>query len=298
MVESKRRVGLTFVLATTVACGQTVSAGDDTETSDCPELTWADPDVNTLRVTTASEADTLPHYTHIEGHLSIKEIPGKTDLSFLECLQEVEGQIGINGLDLQSLAGLERLERVEVAAGTWPPGKIEVWGNPKLTSVDGLSGLTHVDRLVVRGNPLLVSLEGLSALETAQSIVIEDNDALTTVGLRALKSVEGISISPFSCESASGIPVRPIYGNNNLVEFDGLDSLETFEEIVIAGNENLKSIEGLSHLSSATGLHLITLVQNTSLPYAHIIEFEQQLGYELGGWVCGNSDDPKPCICF
>jgi hypothetical protein len=131
------------------ACGPTAIQDGEEDTTDeggdpdCPELVWSG---GILKVESADQALALPRYTQIDGHLWVSNAAGITDLSFLECLREVNGDLIIRSLpDLQSLAGLEQLETVYHQ--TWPFGTLSIFDNPKLDSVDALANLHYVSHL-------------------------------------------------------------------------------------------------------------------------------------------------------
>lgn len=78
-----------------------------------------------------------------------------------------------NNSELTSLVGLESLARIDTF-------HLLIDGNPKLVSVDGLSGLTHIEgQIGISDNPLLESLSGLSSIDTVGgSIGVRDNASL------------------------------------------------------------------------------------------------------------------------
>ena len=296
-----RRVGAVATVA--VACGPPMTAGSggeegvegqDMGAPACPELVWAGPNIF---IHSVDEALALPRYTRIESSLSIKDVPGLVDLDFLECLTEINGDLSIQGSDLESLAGLERLEVVSNHGYGLLPARLGIYDNSKLTSVDALKSLRKLDKLQVYRNSQLESLEPLASLETAQVIEIWGNDSLQTVGLRQLVTASEINIGlAFGCPGPEPGEPDPPEGNASLVAIDGLDSLASFDRFVIAGNPSLISIDGLLHLADASGNRGVFLEYNAALEYEHILDVQATLGYEFT-WICSNLDDPKMCEC-
>lgn len=286
------------------ACGTGRSGQDGTDVMEaeeidmgdpeCPELEWSDG--ASLRIESAEEALALPRYTRIDGHLRLVGVTDLTDLSFLECLREVNGNFTIISLpNLQSLAGLERLEKVSHAS--WPFGTLVLHDNPKLESIDALANLRYASRLTIMQNPLLTSLEPLVGLESAGDIEIWGNDSLETLGLRQLRSVDWLAIgSTYDCDGFLELDETSVTGNAALTEIDGLDALESFGYFSIMGNHNLVSLNGLLHLVDAE-MEGFLVQFNSSLPYENILDVLTILGQSAYN-VCSNLDDPKECSCI
>jgi hypothetical protein len=280
------------------AMGETTSEEATGTTSEetpneCPEVVWTGEFNVSLHVKSVEEAETLPRYTRIEGGLVLHEVPGIANLSFLECLEELTGDLVLTSLpDLENVDGLEHLTTV---APDDFPGRIVIRDNPKLSSLDGLSNLVSLDTLSIEGNPLLTSLEPLESLEFAEDIDIWGNDALETIGLRNLQLAEKIRIGSGYCNAPS-TEVFPPVGNASLVEIDGFDSLKTFEVLAFWGNPSLVSIDGLLGLGNTDGERRISVGFNGSLSYAHILEVQSALGLEFHS-ICSNLDDPEMCTC-
>ena len=69
----------------------------------CPNLVWQ----GNYGITSAADVDALSGYTHIAGNLSIR---GVTDLTGLECLKKIHGNLEIVWeVMMQSLKGLDNL---------------------------------------------------------------------------------------------------------------------------------------------------------------------------------------------
>lgn len=103
-------------------------------------------------------------------HLSLGDLP-LLSLQGLEGVTEVNGSVGLGGLRIPNLAGLDSLTGVG--------NRLVITANPALASLDGLDSLTEVDYLTLEDNPVLSSLAGLDALTRVnRSIVITGNPLL------------------------------------------------------------------------------------------------------------------------
>lgn len=201
----------------------------------------------------------------IDGDLEVKWTT-LVDLAFLGCLREVNGTIEVmNNVELKSLAGLERLELMEYEG---EPTSLYISGNPKLESLAGIGPVQSLFRLSLIRNPALESL-----------------------ALHDLQSVEWLEIG--DCEDGTELP------DGDLVEINGLSSLQSLDGVFIAGQRNLSSL-GQLHEISVSGWHgfgNVTLYNNPSLPYAEIetlAHVTEQAGKLTDG--CGGDEYPIP-IC-
>lgn len=249
----------------------------------CPELAYTE--AAYLRVNSAEDAAALPRYTVIEGTFRVEDAAGLEDLSFLECLREVDGDFFIqSNPDLLDLAGLEALEFVDALA---------INDNPQLAKLTGLDALESVGSLYLEDNPVLASLEGISQLASADWISILRNDNLRTIGLRTLRTVGTIQVGYGQCLAAGEEPVPQ--GNAGLIELDGLEALEQYDVLRMSGNPNLVSIEGLIPALEGSEGPIFEVELNSSLPYGQIEVVEDALGTTLQ--TCGNLDEPEVCVC-
>ena len=125
-------------------------------------------------------------YTSLGGTLRVSSA-GLTDLSWLACLQEIEGDLQLTWNDeLVDLDGLAALASVG--------GNLRIRQNAKLASLAALDGVSlGGGDVVLEANPSLESLAPLGGLQSVNgSLVISEMDGLETLDdLAALESVAG-----------------------------------------------------------------------------------------------------------
>jgi hypothetical protein len=208
----------------------------------------------------AGDIAALAGVTCITGAL---EIRGSTlaDLSGLESLTSVnELRMGpasplsfgnAGNPALVSLHGLEHLKGVQ---------NIRIEGNPLLTDLSALSGLTFVTSdLEITNNNKLASLEGLHNIVRAGDVDVSSNAALTSLsGLRGLTAVDGFTLSQNTLiENFEGMQALTYFGptglyvgnNPALVDFSGLNVSYIGADFNVADNAALTSLKGLESVT-------------------------------------------------
>ena len=136
----------------------------------------------------------------VEGSIRINRQP-ITDLDFMACVEEVEGDVTIFGNEsLTNVDGLWSLQSI---------GTDFVFSeNTAIVDVDGLPNVSSVtENLVIKNNDSLESISGFHSLEgVGNNLLIQNNDALLEVdGLGGLQSVGGvfaITANPSLCISS------------------------------------------------------------------------------------------------
>lgn len=271
----------------------TTQLGIETGEDACPELIWSDPggnlELGALEITSMQQANALPPYTRIDGTLRVSAVEGIADLSFLACLSEVRGGLAIfDNPDLETLQGLERLSTLD--SPLVENANLFIVRNPNLRNLDGLSGLEALPRLYIEENPLLETIDGLRNLRTADTISIQRNAILPTISLPALETVGVLEVGNHQCPrwdpAVDPAPAPDVDGNPGLVDLDGLENLQTYDDLWLKGNPSLVSIDGI--LGASGGYNRVEL--NEALPYTAVV----QLGSVVS---CGNLDEPEPCEC-
>jgi low-density lipoprotein receptor class A len=208
----------------------------------------------------AGDIAALAGVTCINGVLDIR---GSTlaDLSGLESLTTVrELRIGpapalsfgdAGNPALVSLHGLEHLKGVQA---------VSIEGNPVLTDLSALSGLTFVTGdLEVVDNNALASLDGLHNIARAGDVKISGNAALTSLaGLRGLTAVDGFTLSQNALlknfegmEALTYFGPTGLYVGNNaaLVDFSGLKVAYIGADFNVVSNAALTSLKGLESVT-------------------------------------------------
>ncbi len=169
--------------------------------------------------------DGLKYVKASEGELRISDNPALSDIT-LDELTTVAGALTISNtgathLDLGSLQTVNRLE---------------ISGNTKLTTFDGLTTSTIQGDFVLRGNTALANLGSVSSLQRVEGNVVID-------------------------------------GNNGLANLDAFSGLQYItSSLTITNNTQLATVGHFSHLSGIGTT--VTLTGNTALPYclAHEID--------------------------
>jgi hypothetical protein len=218
----------------------------------------------------------LPLYTHVTGDVIVTQADGVVDLQALRCLSKVDGRLFVAANpDLESLSGLERL---------WSIGALSVGDNASLVTLEGL-GIHHIE-------------------DTEAINRITRNRILETIALRELENTPNLYIG--GCTGLYPRMTGYPDGNDGLREIDGLDSLSAFDVVMLIGNDELDSLDGLVGIAARTGPPVpngpdltIGFSLNGSLSTDYIQEFWGEYmsdGPEL--YTCGNlgqEQDLCPC---
>jgi hypothetical protein len=192
--------------------------------------------------------------------------PALTSLAGLENLEEAR-HLSISLTSVPTLAGLESLSRV---------GHFAITYNLALESLDGLSGLSRVGDgsgengiLWVYGNPLLTSLDGLGVVEIELAFYLYSNPLLSDVtALSSLTRVSGEML---------------LADNPVLTGFAGLESLTAVDgTLEIDANDVLVDLTGLGALELVGGDLVVT--DNPLLPEDAVETFTTGID-QIGGAI-------------
>lgn len=251
--------------------GAPTSTGSTGEAVGCPEVAQApDPALcpggtvpDSLFLASQAEVDRMHGCTRVVDRLDVSG-PDIVDLCPLASLSEIGKYLSIrHNPGLESLAGLERLERVGAA--------VFVSENAALRDLDGLVGLRDVNNVNVEVNASLTSLAGLrNATAPADSyaeVFISANDGLTTLaGIEALVAEDSMRVTLYAnpaltdlsalagADRLGGLSIRD---HAQLVSLAGLEQLERVDGTVeISGNPQLADLAGLSGLRVVDSLEL------------------------------------------
>ena len=194
--------------------------------------------------------------TTVDGEFLLQGSFGVEDLTALSSLQSTQS-IRINMPDLTSLNGLRaNTNAITITfGGTTLSGydfsrlsgsgcsveengncsRLGLNGNPALTDLSALSGITTLGYATILGNDALTSLSGLSGLQTVTGrfggMNISNNPSLTSLsGMSSLYGVRGLTVE----------------GNNALCN----DDARAFAETLFAGTDFTLSCNPLSRCSS------------------------------------------------
>jgi hypothetical protein len=162
-----------------------------------------------IYVKTQADAENLKNVRKVTGSIYLTE--GVTDLSSLNCLEEITGDLGIyEARELVDLHGLENLKTLggKLYVGHYCTKHItECTGNPKLENLDGLRSLESVKELVIEPkcdgegnsdncteNSALAEVE-LTSLSSAERVYLRYNKAIREVHLDALTKLNELTIT-------------------------------------------------------------------------------------------------------
>jgi hypothetical protein len=237
------------------------------------------------------EVDALAGCREITGSLAITAWPW-FDLSPLRSLREVGGWLDIDG-PLESLEGLEGLERVgelhltgldvtsleplrnltEVSydpfASSWGFSTVYIGDCARLIDLTGLENLVVWDEFHLIRLPSLESFQGL--------VMNRENQRLTVSAAPNLRDITGLRVGPLlesirlvdtgieSFDSGSPLRLRRLEFRNNaaLVNVDGLQAIQSVEELVIRNNDRLEQLPELPYLG--VDLAILSIRDNDSL---------------------------------
>ncbi|MDN3687468.1 hypothetical protein [Cyclobacterium jeungdonense] len=159
-------------------------------------------------------------YTKIVGDINIIDHQETIDLSPLNSIREIEGDLIIRkNTNLTSLNGLENLSKV---------GWLLIAENESLNSLQGLQNLREVkSKLYIQNNPQIANLEGLENLKSVK-------ETLRIFNIPGLINLNGLN-NLNNCHSLE------IIGNENLTSIEELKQLTETADINLADNPKLES---------------------------------------------------------
>jgi hypothetical protein len=210
-----------------------------------------------ITFTTQAQIDSFqvnyPGCMEIEGDVYISN-SNITNLNGLNVLSSIGGNLAIDSNDLlPNLTGLNDI----ISIG----GNLKIEVNAALTSLTGLNNVTYIGNgfnlgyFEGEGNPSLTNLKGMEGLTSVRHMYINDNSALTSLtGLDNLTTIEGVlSIGTFPP------------GNHSLKSLTGLESLVYIGDALEVGfNDSLTSLTGLDNVEANT-LSDLYIYWNSSL---------------------------------
>jgi len=173
---------------------------------------------------------------------TIRNNPALTNLDGLKYIKAAEGELRITDNPLLADITLDELASVT--------GALTI-ANTGATRID-LGSLQAVTRLEISGNTKLATFDGLAASTIKGDFVLRGNTALASLGLMSsITRVEG---------------AMTIEGNNALKNLDALSGLQLITgALSVTNNTSLETLGRFSHLSGIGTT--VTITGNTSLPY-------------------------------
>ncbi|SDG18110.1 Por secretion system C-terminal sorting domain-containing protein [Dyadobacter soli] len=200
---------------------------------------------------------------------------------YANCTNITLNDVTINGFYITNLDALNDIVKIE--------GNLNIWFNPLLNNLNGLSNITSIGTLSIQGNESLDStglsglgnvtsvgqlnvfdnsvLPNLSGLGNLASITglldIEDNPALTSLGLSKLESIgdlyvsENPALTDFDLSGLKSIRENFFVASNSALSRFGLNKLESIGiSFRVSGNPSLTSLDSLTALTSVGKIHV------------------------------------------
>lgn len=152
----------------------------------------------------------------------------------------VEGSLQVTGAEIDDLAGLENIRKVT--------GAVQVMQTSKLENLRGLAGL-EITGLNLISNTGLSNVSGLDALRIVRGGLLLSGNSL----IQDLSELEGVVFERGSLTFS---------GNEGLLTLDGLDGVAAVDDVLIAGNPKLTTVNSLQRLAESKNL---TITQNEVL---------------------------------
>jgi len=185
-------------------------------------------------------------------------ITGGTDLSGLNFLTTITGNLDISGYDGVSLNGLQNISTLG--------GALSLSNNYQLTDISALSSITTATSLIINRCTVLPNLTGLQNLTTTDGITLTFNNSLSNIdalqnisspltSLRVYSNASLTSLNPGLSGLSGTIDDVGIY-SNGLTSLTGLEGLTAVTNTITIGEQNIPSLSGLDNLSTVSTIDL------------------------------------------
>lgn len=231
-----------------------------------------------IRLLSQAEVDAFAAngYCEIKGRLQIGSDDAQSDITNVDALASLKGISGyleiINNPNLANLNGLANL--------VWVGYGISISKNDTLINLEGLNSITMVPTLLIEDMASLTTLQGLENISNIMGLYIYDNPELLTID--ALKNISvfkdagvGLEITIRSCPGITSLPdfknitqAQRIYitDNASLSSLEGLHHIKSVSYgLVISGNPQLESLEGLRGIGAFDDLRVVNILNNLTI---------------------------------
>jgi len=200
--------------------------------------------------------------TSVQGLESLRSVGSQLVLAMSPVLRDIEALAGLEFAKSLHVTGLDSLESLRPLSRLTHLSDLEITRNPALESLDGLDSLIEVSRLFVSDNASLRHVDALSGLVAVSGqVTFSHNPALASLGgLRNVRRVgEGLDLT----------------NDDQLVSLSGLGALDTIGGSLRIEECPVETLEGLSLVERAGGLHLVRV---PSLVSVHGLDALTDLG--------------------
>lgn len=180
-----------------------------------------------------------------------------------------------NNQSLESLTGLYSLKKI---------GQLQIESNVNLKNLKGLESLEEITFFInVHNNPNLLDLTGLSNLKSTEYLSVENNpNILSLSGLNDAVVIDYFFVkNNYNLRNLTKIgsikTTIIIDGNDNLLSLDGLQNVQTLTgslnngQLGVVNNKSLIDLKGLDGLTKVEG-YSISIGMNENLTSLHGLE--------------------------
>lgn len=185
-----------------------------------------------------SKLTSIAYGLNVNGTTALENFSGLDSLEITDAAGFFHGVSFINNAALTSFEGLHHLYKTE--------GGLTIADNPKLKDLKGLRGLTynHFGSLSIQNCASLTNLSGLEKFFLLDgSLIIKGNARMTDLS---------------GLENLSEITRQVILSDNPaLKSLKGLGKIQKLEALVSENNEKLEDFDGLSSLTTLSGLKIV-----------------------------------------
>jgi hypothetical protein len=186
----------------------------------------------------------------LEGNASLTDLSGFEGLTHIYSLE-------VNNTSLQSLTGLDSLQRVE--------SYLTIEDNAALANLNGLGSLEFVSYFEIEGNTVLANISSLQSLATIENgLSFTNNQQLSSLdGLEGVTTpgqddgfqlwFSGSHGNLTDISALSGVThlsELTLYSVTGLTDLNGLQNVETIGSVIINGQDAMTSLNGLDALQT------------------------------------------------
>lgn len=205
----------------------------------------------------------------VDGFTELETIGGALFIFNNSLLNELSSFSSLDsiGYDIDISANLS-LKRIENFTSLRVVGRnMHFWDNPKLEYIGNFNVLRKIGiELHFMSNEKLKTIEGFSNLEKLKSFYLNESDTLISIAtfasLHAIDSIveianSGLENLQFLSELKSVNQDFFITLNNNLINLEGLESLENVGRFLLNRNQNLETTKGLTSFTYCGSMYII-----------------------------------------